>query len=274
MLYERSPCSGRGRSPYDKVRKECAIYAWYAFGGLCLAFLLPVSAWAAPPTIRVDADLLHELRARQALLRDRDVAPLNLGVRVHDHVAILWGPVPSAALQRRAVEVLKQLPELMEVRDELHVDATLQAHAAVAPLPPPRPPAMPDGPRASAPSPGLLMKHRAASSKSSPSPVGNPQWRPGDEEGPLLPAIAIPRPSTAAVDDLGPGDWLIESATRLQRSEPRFHGLRVQVRGKIVRLDGSVEQWSDAHDLAQRIGRLAGVERVVLGDIQTASRSP
>ena len=118
------------------------------------------------------------------------------------------------------------------------------------------------------------MKHSAALPHSKPSPVGNPQWRPADEEGPLLPAINIPRSSASGTDNIGQGEWLIESVTRVQRSEPRFGRLRAEVRGKTVHLEGTVQRWSDAHDLAQRIGRLPGVERVVLGDIRMEPSSP
>ncbi len=268
LRYNRSPCCSWEGLPSGKVRKKDEDFRWHALAGLCLALALPVLAWAAPPAIHINTDLLHELRARQALLHDHDLAPLNLGVCVHDHVAVLWGPVPSLALRRRAVDVLKQLPELMEVRDELHVESHMEAAAAIAPVPPPRLPPLPDRSRTPAPSAGRLMKHNP------PSPVGNLEWRPADENEPLLPAIAIPRPSPAAADDIGRGDWLIESVTRVQRSESRFRELRVEVRGKTVHLAGTVQRWSDAQDLARRITRLAGVDRVVLGDIRAVVGSP
>ena len=47
----------------------------------------------------------------------------------------------------------------------------------------------------------------------------------------------------------------------------------VRVDGKTVRLNGAVMQWADVYDLARRIARLPGVERVVLGDIRTG-RAP
>jgi hypothetical protein len=272
LLRDRLLCSGWASTPCGKVRKPYEIYAKLrgnAFAGICLAFALPVVAWADPPAITPEADVLHELRARQTLLSDRQLAPLNLGVSVRRHVAVLWGPIPSAVLRKRAIEALKQLPELMEVRDELHVQPTEEAAPAVARGTPLRPPALPDVPRGPAASSGFLMKHSAALPQSSPSPVGNPQWRPADAEGPLLPAIDVPRPSATALDDDGLDDGLIQTVTRVQRSEPQFQRLRVEVRGKTVRLDGAVERWSDAQELAQRIGRLTGVERVVLGDIRT-----
>jgi len=248
---------------------------------LCLLSYPPLLRSAEPPAIAADADLRHELLARRALLRDPLLGPLNLGVRVHRHVAILWGPVPSAELAQRSVETLKQIPELSAVRNELQIQPPEPATPAVAP--PMRPPAVPAVPSTPAPSTGVLTKQSTLVAQGTPAPVGYPQWKPPDQAafappdrqaGPLLPAIDIPRPSAAARAELEPGGWLIEAVTRVQRSEPRFGRLRPEVRGKTVRLDGTVERWADVYELAQRITRLQGVERVILGDIHTAAGPP
>src|SRR5262249_28704950 len=47
--------------------------------------------------------------------------PLNLIVRVTDRVATLQGPVPTRELARRALQTLRKLPELREVRDRMMV---------------------------------------------------------------------------------------------------------------------------------------------------------
>src|SRR3954470_14031744 len=46
---------------------------------------------ALPPSVLRDVGLT--VRARQALRRDKELAPLNLGVKVREGVATLWGPV-------------------------------------------------------------------------------------------------------------------------------------------------------------------------------------
>src|SRR5919199_5069111 len=54
---------------------------------------------ASPETTELTAqDCRLELKALEALMQDEVLAPLNLGLTVRDHVATLWGPVPSAAL--------------------------------------------------------------------------------------------------------------------------------------------------------------------------------
>jgi hypothetical protein len=274
------------------VRKHCGLYATfsrYGLAGLCLVLAMPPCGQAEPPPMTTNADVLHELRARQALLHDRQLAPLNLGVCVHEHVAVLWGLVPSTALERRAIELLQQLPELIEVRSELHVESSQETAPPAAPLPPlaapftlpappepgeesklkEPPPAARKRPRAPVSSPGILTKQSGTLPKNSPSPVGYPQGSSAETEAPLLPAIAIPQPATATTDDIRSGEWLIEAVTRVQRSEPRFRQIRAEVRGGTVRLDGTVERWSEAYELAERLRQLTGVERVVLGDIHT-----
>jgi hypothetical protein len=250
----------------------------FAFGvvSVSLGVLASFAAAAEPPAIEADADTRHELHARQALMRDSSLAPLNLGVRVQKHVAVLWGPVPRADLGRRAVEVLKQLPELIEVRNELHVEPPQEPPATVPAVPVPpaqRPLPLQDGPpRPPAASAGVLTRHTPRTVPEPPSP---PAWKPPDQAafaprenaGLVLPAIEVPNPSTHR--ELDRGEWLIEAVTRLLRSDPRYRDLRPEVRGKVVHLRGEVEHWEEVYELAQRITRLPGVERVVLSDVHS-----
>src|SRR5437879_4427417 len=96
------------------------------FRKLCPSLLVLV---LAQPTLRAGddfdfpRDLLHTLLARRALFQDRELGPLNLGVKVHHRIATLWGPVPSADLAQRAVQVLRLVPDFVEVKSELQVDA-------------------------------------------------------------------------------------------------------------------------------------------------------
>jgi len=277
MLRERPLFSGCSPPARGKVRGGFA--AWALALGLCLFSSPPLLPSAEPPAIAGEPDLRHELMARRVLLRDPLLGPLNLGVRVHRHVAFLWGTVPSAELARRAVGILmKQIPEFTEVRNELQIQPL---DITTSPVPAPKRPApLPAVPRPLAPPTGVLTKQGTQSPQVTPSPVGYPQWKPPDQAafappdrqaGPLLPTIAIPRPPVAPIAATPPGEWLIEAVTRVQRSDPRFRQLRPEVRGQTVRLDGSVERWADVYDLAQRITQLRGVERVVLSDIQTTT---
>src|SRR5262245_10360620 len=90
-----------------------------------------LGAWLSfSPALGDDlADSLHDCRwtmqVRQSLLRDERLSDLNLGVTVHDHVAVLWGAVPSTELARLAVEKVQQIQGIAAVVNELYVDRSL-----------------------------------------------------------------------------------------------------------------------------------------------------
>lgn len=100
---------------------------------LCLQRILPYCAVLLAPLVvatQVSAgkllgdqsrDFLLTVQARRLLLDDPQLGPLNLGLNVVDGVAILWGPVPNAALSFRAEQRLRAMIELAEVRNQLHV---------------------------------------------------------------------------------------------------------------------------------------------------------
>jgi hypothetical protein len=54
----------------------------------------------------------------------------------------------------------------------------------------------------------------------------------------------------------------------LCRQDERFRQLRAEVHGRTVHLRGTAARWEDVHDLARRISRLPGVDRVALEDIR------
>src|SRR5450755_115852 len=87
----------------------------------CVPCAAGVVAVATPPSPAVARDLALTIQARGLLLRDRELAALNVGVRVRNRVAVLWGPVPSAEMAFKAEVYLRGLVELIEVRNELHV---------------------------------------------------------------------------------------------------------------------------------------------------------
>ncbi len=77
---------------------------------------------AAPPAIE---DILLTIKVRQALYRDEELRPHNIGVQVIDRVAILFGPVNSLDLGLRAESRLRGIIELRDVRNELDILETL-----------------------------------------------------------------------------------------------------------------------------------------------------
>src|SRR5437870_2837391 len=92
----------------------------------CCSLGIVAALWAAPPTWtpvpdRSLADLHYAVQACQRLQQDEALAPLNIGVRVRNRVAVLWGPVPSVALALRAEAKLRAMIEFADVRNELIV---------------------------------------------------------------------------------------------------------------------------------------------------------
>ncbi|MCI0638990.1 MAG: BON domain-containing protein [Gemmataceae bacterium] len=76
---------------------------------------------ADPEAARRMHDTLQTIHARKLLLADPQLGPLNLGVSVRNRVAMLWGPVPSLDLSRRAEQRLRGMFELVEVQNRLFV---------------------------------------------------------------------------------------------------------------------------------------------------------
>src|SRR5437868_1164670 len=90
-----------------------------AFVALLASF---VPLLAAPPSDAVLADCRLTVRAREAMRKDELLRDLNLGVTVRNHVATLWGPVPSKLLSRRSAECVRRVPGIADVVNRLVVE--------------------------------------------------------------------------------------------------------------------------------------------------------
>lgn len=248
--------------------------AWFVAGILLmLAAVSSLAAATLPAEDHTILDLQHTLLARQALQQDALLAPLQIGVRVDKRIATLWGPVPSAELAKHAVTRLKELPELLAVRSELHVETPENPSAVLRPthrhdLPEPaaRPPEDP------------AMKLVGLG----PPPPPEPRSAFDETEGIVLPAIRIPLPpgTTEPATKLEPSvqasaaaQSLEAAVQQLQRSDERYRRLQVEVHNAVVTLSGVVSRWEDMHALARTIARLPNVERVVLNSIRVDSNS-
>jgi hypothetical protein len=86
-------------------------------------------------------DLGQTIKARLVLQDDPQLGALNLGVKVTNRVAVLWGPVPSQDLSFRAEQRLRGMFELVDVRNDL----SIETDAETAPLV--NPPLVNPGPR-------------------------------------------------------------------------------------------------------------------------------
>ena len=71
-------------------------------------------------------DVRQTIEARQILADDPELASWNIGVTVHDCVATLWGPVPSAEVAFCAELCLRSIIELADVRNDLIVSDALE----------------------------------------------------------------------------------------------------------------------------------------------------
>jgi hypothetical protein len=113
---------------------------------------MPCSAGviSAPVDQASERDVMLTIVARRALMLDAELGRLNIGVRVRNRVATLWGPVPSAELALKAEQRLHGLLDLLTVRSELivvPVSALAVAAQSSGSLPPAPPPALPPLPR-------------------------------------------------------------------------------------------------------------------------------
>jgi BON domain len=148
--------------------------------------ILPVTPPDRPAAAR---DLGLTIHARRLLLLDPELAGLNLGVRVRNRVAILWGPVPSAELAFKAEVCLRGLVELREVHNELFVTGEdLPAGTPGLPspplfLPPETPPALPMLPPGDVPPPPPRQAR--------PVPAAQPP--PPVESDVEMPPVRLPR---------------------------------------------------------------------------------
>lgn len=247
------------------LRRACRALPGWSLLGILLWPMALDAAPAAPPasapaTLR-DARLA--MYARRALMQDDLLAPLNLGISVRQNVAIIWGPVPSQELAKRAVDRLREVKGLIEIRSQIYIAALEE------PLPfkpPAHPPLMPLEPRQPpVPHPGDTLKFpRNALGTSLPSLTEPPSSRPLSESVALLPPV--PRGTlTSGSAEASPSLPLAIEQVRL--SDLRFRLARSEVQAGVVHLSGAVSRREDMLDLAERISRLPGVQRVILRDV-------
>lgn len=207
-------------------------------------------------------DLMLTVVARKAMFDDRELGPLNLGVRVHHRVATLWGTVPSPVLAQRAVQTLKRLPELVQVVNELYLAEEIDAM-------PPRPPGLEPARIPGLPS-GTLTKHTterpvkpvlAESSWQAVQPGPDPRMPDHRELEVVLPSLRLPTPplSDPAAAAL---DRILEKSVHDLRGDLPSHGIEVKVKHGMVTLSG--EAAPALYDFAHAVSHLPGVKRVVV----------
>jgi osmotically-inducible protein OsmY len=238
-----------------------------AVAGLCAVALVTAASAVAQPPSNTARDSLRDLQlmihARKALREDPALASCNFGLGVHDGVATLWGPAPSADLIAKATRRVGDVQGILGVRSNLYVALPdREAEAPVIPLLPPEPlrteSASPDhGPSTlEQPVPVIATtpQQPPLETRSEPAPA-----TPAEQPIAIRPSQARPVSRSAA----NPSDGLLAAIERIRQSDPRFRTVRVEVRGGTVVIAASRERDEQAMALAQIVSRLAGVERVV-----------
>jgi hypothetical protein len=294
----------------SSLRNGIGFSRLYLAAGMSLWMFLALSTAAA----RADSfgneasfrDLQQTLMAREALFHDDQVGPLNLGVRIEDRIALLWGPVPDMFHVKRAVDIVKKVPGVLEVRSQLHVDqdnedwlplflpetrtpappmvvAAESNWVSSKPLPKPNPLPVP----ISSPQPqSLLTTHGPNVWTGLPVPMQNVQsFKPvvietparSDEPGLFVLPVAVMVQTASPGYNLTqryPVNGLEAKILQLKNSQFKFREVEVQVAGGKVYLSGTVQRLDDIHDLARAISYLPDVEQVVIGQIRTKSGGP
>jgi hypothetical protein len=238
-------------------------------------------------------NLQHTLLVRKAFLKDNELAPLNLGVQVENHIATLWGPVPSAKLLAKAVKTAKSVPDILEVHSYLYLDLFEVPEPQYLPAPgsalaaPPGKHGAPDPPPESPVAPSVVQTVATETTKTTSITQGIGNWQPAiTEKTSSFKAAEVP----GATEDPGlfvfppitvaaaPGDTvsagvplavaLKDRVLQLQAADPRYKQVQVQVEDNRVYLSGVVANYSDVQQLAKAIAQLSGVDSVIIGQVQ------
>ena len=250
---------------FNIVRKPKSL-PWVAIAVLTIAVFgatagLEWAAEPAPPLAEKNLsyrDIQLTVHARKALADDTAVGPGNLGVRVQNNVAVLWGPISSEDLKKRAVEVVKKVKGVYEVRDaDVYVAAALPVVETAA-LPPPIPAAdAPTHTESASPDPvsGAIL------SLPSRSPV----------EAAPAPVVVLQAPlplngssPTQTVSQAPPDEGLEAAVDRVRQNNERFRPINCRLEGDVVVLRPGDGQAEDVMAFARAISSVPGLTRIVI----------
>jgi osmotically-inducible protein OsmY len=214
--------------------------------------VLAATVEAGPSRIVGDADrdLRQTMQARQLLADEPELAGFNIGVSVHNRVATLWGPVPSAEVAFRAELVVKTMYELTAVHNDLFVSELVEPKRMplkmnIPPklLPESVPPKLPE-PRSMFGAPGML--------------TGGDSKRPADK---LI--LGLPQPEAPSVT----GDEQLATAVRnLLESKAAYRDVQFIVKDGRVYLRTLSADDTALQSAARAVSRLPNVAGVVLVD--------
>ena len=223
-----------------------------------------------------EEDCQLALFARDRLLGDEVLAPLNLGVTVRAGVAALWGTVPSPALAHRAQERIRTVPGLAQVKNDLRISNLDEDTTEFL-----------KGPIGGKDEVREINEQQKSIGSFDPSTTTSPSLTRRREMSPLvsrgeefkrsaakvspplvMPSIPVPAGPAVTVSSFEPAShWtprspLENSVERLNNE--RFQGIRYRVEDGVVHLSGSPATGGDVFTFAQMAARLPGVQRVIV----------
>jgi osmotically-inducible protein OsmY len=273
----------------------------FVAGAMILAILgirsasTPLAGAAESSLVEPDQDCQLTLLARQKLLQEPSLAPLNLGVSVRDGVALLWGTVPASAHAQRAENCLRSLQGLLNVVNELRIESTDAPKTRrgcgvpeVGRISIPsnlrgrisnpsyagrdserisQPPETPQWTPPGAPMPSLLPSGLGlAASLVSPANPDSPAKRVvGQKASRTQPDLCQGNPSNGFPKE-GMGACLTEMIGQLQRNDRRYQSIEVLVRGGLVFLTGPADHSDEIFHFAQAITDLPGLDQVIVNN--------
>jgi hypothetical protein len=226
----------------------------------------PAPAWAAASGIE---DTRLTVAARRQLFQDERFLNLALGVSVRGNIATLWGGVPTEALAGRAAELVKQVPGIAAVHNQLRVEPIKDAskgnpHGETS-WSTPTEESLRQG---SAPSANLMGRagdaHPATTLGNSAHPEGVNLLAPVPGPVSFAPRSSAPVAVRSMPD-------LSAAVEQLRRSDGRCNSIDIQVRDGVVYLRGQANRWVDLFALARDMSRLSGVQRVILEEAASAT---
>lgn len=202
-------------------------------------------------------------QARRALSRDDTLGSLNLGVSAREGEVVVWGFVLSPVAAELAVEKLRRLPGVVRVRSELQVLSPNDplADCLNGPIGAPATP-LPTLPATLAAPARLTSRWTDGATPLDATP--GPEAAPAGTT--VMPTLTAPQAAPPVADTV------LAAIERLQKSEARYRGIRVEVEAGVVRLSGVVARAEDGMELAQAVSRLPGVQRVSIRDVKVSSR--
>jgi len=276
-----STTTPHGRSSFAIVRNLAVVagLAGLAAPALCAE---PAPSVSAAPRL---SDVVLARSALAALDGEAELRGVNLVVSVVDGVAVIGGPVPSAAVSKRAERVVRAVEGMKEVRNTCFIstgpDPLLKAVAdktgsALPPrpilgelpgvtnsLPAPVSPFPPNTIVAAGESNSTVVARKPALAAGELNVLGAPV---GPATTPASPALTLPSTAQGTLTSATAGG-VLAAAIEARKSEPRFANLTVELHGGLLVVAGAAPRAADAWDYAQKLRGLPGVSRVAVGAV-------